>query len=166
MRLSRIALPLVLIGLTGCPKPAGPPRTFDRPAFSFTYPADWTVDDKDKDYDPDHLFSIDASDGAMVMFVIYKPAIDPAGALATMVEEQEKRLNKPTKTDFKQWGPHTGVGTELRGKALSVVASTVRIFAFRKAGRTFVVTEYCPDDEKARLAPGYKLIQDSFQVKE
>ena len=49
---------------------SGHPKQYVRQGFSFEYPAAWTVDDQDKDHDPDHMFSIDASEGAMAMFVI------------------------------------------------------------------------------------------------
>ena len=47
-----------------------PSKTFPRPAFTFDYPTIWTVGQKDNAYDPDHLFIIDASFTAMIMFAI------------------------------------------------------------------------------------------------
>jgi len=156
---------LAMISAAGCRnKDAGPPKSFVRPAFKFDYPAGWAVDDKDKDYDPDHMFSIDASTGAMIMFVIFEPGIEPATALAKMVTQQEKQLPRAAKADFSRWGKFDGVGTELRGKLLSVSPTTIRIFAFQMAGKTFVITELIPDDEKAALDSGFRMIQDSFEV--
>lgn len=138
-------------------------KTFSRNAFSFDYPATWTVDDKDKDYDPDHMFSIDASKGAMIMFVISDQMLGSAATLETHAKQHEKNMISPSKNNFGRWGKHYGQGVSYRGKYLGV-QSTIRIFVFILMGRTFVITELTPDDEKAQLEPGFRIIRDSFKV--
>lgn len=157
----------LLLSAFGCSRgPVGPPPTkaIVREAFTFDYPASWTVDEKDADYDPDHMFSIDASAGAMIMFVIFDAEIDPSKALSISVKAQEKNIRGATKTEFKQWGRYSGAGMTLQGKAQGVVKITVRIFAFQASGKTFTITEHIPDDEKQQLTAGFGTIEDSFRV--
>lgn len=147
------------------PVPAAPPtKAFVREAFKFDYPASWTIDEKDMEYDPDHRFSIDASDGAFVRFAIYDPKLDPSKALALMVTAHEKNMPGASKSEFKQWGKYAGAGVTLQGKVRSVVKSTVRLFTFNDSKRTFAVTEYVSDDEKQQLTPGFQVVEKSFQV--
>jgi hypothetical protein len=87
-----------------------PPKSFARPGLTFDYPAAWAVDDRDKDYDPDHLFTIDASAGAMILFVIADADLDPAEALATNVQAQSKRVPSAVRTEFDRWGKYSGRG--------------------------------------------------------
>jgi hypothetical protein len=47
---------------------------------------------------------------------------------------------------------------------MGLVRSTIRVFVFNAEGKTFIVTECCPDDEKQQLAPGYQTIESSFRV--
>jgi hypothetical protein len=38
------------------------------------------------------------------------------------------------------------------------------VFVFSEEGKTITVVEYCPDDEKEQLDPGYQTIENSFRV--
>ncbi len=141
-----------------------PTTTFARPAFTFEYPAAWEVDHEDKDYDPDHLFTIDASAGAMAMFWVDDAGPDPADKVAAMVEAHSESMPNAARTDFTRWGSYQGRGAVLRGQMLTGLRATFRVFAFTAGGKTFAVTEYFPDDEEQQLAPGYQTIQNSFRV--
>jgi hypothetical protein len=143
---------------------AAPPTSFTRPGFTFEYLGSWTVDDKDKDYDLDHLFTIDASQGAMVMFVIADAELDATTTLATHVQAQSKRIPNAMQSKYHRWGRYTGQGAVLRGRALGLIRVTFRVFVFNAEGRTFTIIEYCPDDEKQSLAPGFQMIENTFQV--
>jgi hypothetical protein len=145
-------------------QPPPPTKLFIRTAFRFDYPATWTVDEKDKDYDPDHMFTIDASVGGMVTVVIFDAVIDPAKTLSTNVKMQEKNIPGATKTEFKQWGRYDGAGMTLQGKVLGVAKSTYRIFVFNASEKTFLITELIPDDEEQQLAPGFRAVEETFQV--
>jgi hypothetical protein len=142
----------------------GPPKTLSRPGFTFEHPSTWTVDDKDKHYDPDHLFTIDASVGAMVMFVIADAELVPAKTLAINVQAQSKRITNAVQTEFDRWGNYDGRGVVLRGKVVGLIPATVRLFAFNAEGRTVTVIEFYPDDEKKQLALGFQTIENSFRV--
>jgi hypothetical protein len=145
-------------------RPPGPTKAFARPVFTFDYPAAWTVKETDKDYDPDHLFSIDASAGAFIMFVIADRELDPSKVLEVNLRAQGKRMTITEKTEFTSWGQYRGQGAMFRWKFLAFVPETVRVFVFNDGGKTFTLTEGFPDDEEKQLAPGYKTIEDSFRV--
>jgi hypothetical protein len=150
--------------------PAGPasttPTTLARPGFTLDYPSNWTVDRADEDYDPDHMFSIDPSDGAMIMFVIADAELDVGKVLESNATSQRERMPRAQRTDFDRWGKYTGRGFTLHGKAAGLVWSTARVFVFRAGGKTITITEFTPDDEAAQHAPGFRMIEDSFRVVE
>jgi hypothetical protein len=148
----------------GSAHPPGRLKTFARRGFTFDYPATWTVNDKDKDYDPDHLVIIDASLGAMVMFVIADAELNTSRVLAAHLQAQSKRMSNPVQTEFNSWGRHKGRGAVLRGNVLGLVRETIRTFVFNDSGKTFTVTESLPDDEEQQLALGYQSLEDSFRV--
>jgi hypothetical protein len=143
---------------------SGPPKQYARQGFTFDYPASWTVDDQDKDYDPDHMFSIDASDGAMAMFVVLDGELDPVSTLQAHVKVWSKKMPNAKQTEFKRWGKFDGVGVSLHGSVLGLLRWTSRIFVFNAADKTFTVIEFFPDDENQQLAPGYRMIENSFRV--
>jgi hypothetical protein len=140
------------------------PKMFVRKAFKFEYPATWTVDEKDKDFDPDHMFSIDASDGSMISFVVYEAENDLQQTLSIMANAQEKILHGVTKKEFKHWGPFDGLGVTLQGKLQGVFKCTIRIFTFHASNMTFVITEHTPDEERQQLLAGFQLIEKTFLV--
>ena len=53
------------------------PQKLVREKFELEYPSNWKIDAEDKDYDPDHMFSIDSPGNAFVMFVIGSGDTDP-----------------------------------------------------------------------------------------
>lgn len=160
-----VAAVVILLPTVGCQKgSADQPKSLVRPAFSFNHPSSWTVDEKKDTYDPDHNFFIDASEGAMIHFLVVEPETNPKEAVATMAAEQEKRMKGASRSQFTRWGSFEGVGTQLQGKMLSIYPTTVRVFGFNRSGKTFVITEFMPDDEIEQLSAGYRMIQDSFKV--
>jgi hypothetical protein len=142
----------------------GPTKTLARPGFTFDHPAAWTVNDQMKSYDPDHLFQIRASIGAYIFFAIADKDLDVAKTLANHVEPHSKRMTNPVQTEFDRWGKYNGSGVVLRGTFLFLVPTTIRVFVFSEGGKTITVVEYCPDDEKEQLDPGYQTIENSFRV--
>jgi hypothetical protein len=139
-------------------------RPFVRDAFRFEYPSGWEVDEKDKDYDPDHDFAIEAPGKSMIMFVIHQAENDLDKVMTVRVETHSKNLLGSSKSEFTKWGKYEGRGVQLRGKYQGVTKTTVRLFAFHAFGKTFSITEYTPDDEAAGCATGFKMIADSFEV--
>jgi hypothetical protein len=134
-----------------------------REAFKLDYPASWTITEKDE-HDPDRLFSIHAPKGGIINLTIVQPKIDDSKALAVVARHHEKEMPGATKTEFKQWGKYRGAGLTLKGKYNKEVKSTVRIFAFTDSQKTFVITEFLPADNKQQLAPGFRAVENSFQV--
>ncbi|HEY2784867.1 MAG TPA: hypothetical protein VGJ05_07820 [Fimbriiglobus sp.] len=140
-------------------------KVFDRQAFSFNYPATWKIDDKDADFDADHMFSIDASDSAMIIFTILEEKINPHEALSLRIERQKKQIREEKRSSFSHWGTFDGSGVLLYGKTTRNVDVSLRIFVFNSANKTFAITEYAHKNEMQMLAGGYQMIESSFRIK-
>ena len=139
--------------------------SINRTAFSVSYPFNWTLDTKDEDYDPDHLFSIDASDGSMVMVVIKDEVTNPASASAAFVASTEKAfsLSNTSRLQFRKWGQYDGVGYIITGNASSVPITT-KIFSLNSAGKTITIILHAPDEELKDVGPGFKEVEETFTV--
>ncbi|GAA4319575.1 hypothetical protein [Flaviaesturariibacter amylovorans] len=143
-------------------------RIIDRAAFRLYYPAAWTIDTADDDYDPDALFSIDVSnDNAMSMFFVFDTDIDEDLFVNEQVKEfRNQLLKKSTLTRFREWGRYRGTGVELKGRIMGVFPGRVRIFAHSGAESSFINVEQYFDSDSARVAPGMELIAASFLLKQ
>ena len=139
-------------------------KTIDRDGFTVKYPGNWTIDTGDPDYDPDALFSIDTAGNCFVMFHLFGHDIDLAEATAAQVEEFEGMLSSTSVADFTTWGSYTGDGKEIKGKFL-FLPTTVRPFAFTDGSRSFLVAEFCYDEDQPAVEPGFELVRTSFQLK-
>jgi len=139
----------------------------DRPAFQFEYAGNWHIDTESKDYDPDHMFSIDSPGQSFLMVVVADGELSPHVAVEKQVEAHTKKVMKEaTKTELTEWGAHAGEGVLLKGKHLGISPGTIRIFAFREQGTTYSVIESTYDDDRANVQPGFDLIARTFRVKE
>ena len=143
------------------------PITVDRPAFRFQYAGNWKIDVGDKDYDPDHSFSLDSPGQSFVMIQVADGLLDPKHLVETHASLQtEKIVKQATRTPFTRWGAFTGEGVLLKGKQLGLLAGTVRIFSFQDREHTYTVVESTYDEDRANVGPGFELVERSFQVKE
>lgn len=142
------------------------PVTLERASFSLSYPRNWKIDDKDEDYQPDHMFSIDSPGDCFVMLTLLDAATDSATTVKDQAELYEDKLIKGAhRTPFTRWGRYAGAGLELKGKMLGITPGTVRIFSHATASRSFVAIESCYDEDRAMTAPGFELIASSFQLR-
>jgi hypothetical protein len=139
-----------------------PTKPFVRKGFKFEYPASWTVDEKDEDFDPDHKINIDASKKAFVGFVIVEP--EKSELFSKYVKIFESKMPAATKTEFDQWGKYKGTGTSLQGKFSNGTTYSIRIFAFNDSNKTFLINETMPDSEKAELTAGFRIVEESFEL--
>ena len=143
------------------------PITVDRPAFRFQYAGNWKVDVGDKDYAPDHSFSLDSPGQSFVMIQVADGLLDPKNLVETHASLQtEKLIKQATRTPFTRWGAFTGEGVLLKGKQLGLLAGTVRIFSFQDREHTYTVVESTYDEDRANVGPGFELVERSFRVKE
>lgn len=136
-----------------------------RDSFSISYPAGWTIDKEDPDYDPDALFSFDSPDGNnMIMFIIMNVPIDAEEMLNQQVTEFQKQLIKnPETTEFTQWGRYTGKGKMLKGKLLGLQKGFVRIFVYTDDDKAMLMVQQCYDDDFVTLKKDYELMEQSFR---
>jgi hypothetical protein len=138
-----------------------------RERFRLEYPGNWTIDEEDEDYDPDHLFSIDSPGSCHVSVIVFDAAIPAKDSVGAQVEALVPRLVKePVQTPFTRWGAYDGEGMALAGKILGVLKGSVRIFAHESAAEdlTFTIVEFCYDEDLPLVRPGFELIERSFQL--
>lgn len=143
----------------------GTPVVVERPAFRFEHPANWKIDASDKDYDPDHLFTLDTPGQSFMMFVVAEATVDPKEALETNVTAQQKVVKGAVREPFTRWGSFDGAGAVLRGKHLGITPGSVRIFAWQSGGRTFTVVQSTFDEDRDKVSPGFELVARTFRVK-
>jgi hypothetical protein len=141
------------------------PQSLRRPAFELQYPGNWQIKTTDDDYDPDHLFSIESPGQSFEMFIVADGELDPQVSLDAQVSAQtSKVMHDAVQKPFTHWGSHDGVGVLLTGKHLGIAAGSIRIFSFRAGDRTFTLVESTYDDDRAKVAPGFALIERTFKV--
>ncbi len=140
----------------------------DREKFSLEYPASWTIDTKDEDYDPDAMFSIDSpDDGSLIMFFYIDAEMDPDMVL----DEQEKAMTKAAMkkpssvTAFSSWGNYSGKGRTLKGKLLGIFKGQINLFVCNENEATLLVLEQYYDKEAEAIVPILNQIASSFQFK-
>lgn len=140
----------------------------NREKFSLEYPASWTIDTQDEDYDPDAMFSIDSpDDGSLIMFFYIDAEIDPD----MMLDEQEKAMTKAAMkrpssvTTFNSWGNYSGKGRTLKGKLLGIFKGQINLFVCNENKATLVVLEQYYDKEAETLVPVFNKIASSFRFK-
>lgn len=146
----------------------GETKTISRAKFRVEYPGNWTIDDVDEDYDPDHLFSIDSPGSCHVQFVLFDTATDPASSLDAQVSAfVPKIIKEPSQKPMDSWGSFEGKGVILDGSIMGVQRGTVRIFssADRDKDVTFTVIEFCFDEDMSSVSPGFELVRKSFELK-
>jgi hypothetical protein len=143
------------------------PQRIDRPTFRLQYPRNWRVDTAASDHDPDRNFSIDSPGQSFVLFMIATGEMDPKTTVDAHVSQQTAKLMRDaTRTPFERWGSYRGEGVLLTGKMLGLTPGTIRIFAFREGERTVTVLESTYDDDRSKVAPGFALIERTFQMKD
>lgn len=141
------------------------PTALDRPGFSLKFPANWKLRSDDEDFDPDHMFSIDSPGSSFVMVIVAEGDLEPKDSVREHVTIQTSKLIKNARQmPFSRWGTFTGEGVLLAGNYLGLEPGTMRIFSWRTTGRTFTIVESTYDDDRARVAPGFALIERSFKV--
>jgi hypothetical protein len=142
-------------------------RPFVRERFQFEYPGNWTIDEADEDYDPDHLFSIDSPGSCTLSVIVFDAAISAKTSLDGQVEAFVPRIvNQPVQTPFTRWGAYDGEGVALAGKILGVMPGNIRIFAHesQREALTFTIVEFCFDEDLPLVRPGFELIERTFAL--
>ena len=141
------------------------PRPFVRERFQLDYPGNWTIDEADEDYDPDHLFSIDSPGSCTVSVIVFDAAIPAKTSVDGQVEAFVPRIVKqPVQTPFTRWGAYEGEGVTLAGKILGVLPGNIRIFAHesQREDLTFTIVEFCYDEDLPLVRPGFELVERTF----
>lgn len=134
-----------LVGLFASERPAAvtQPIAVERPAFRFEFPGNWSVDTKDSDYDPDHMFSVDSPGQSFVMFVIADGEVEPKTAVDEHASAQMARMMKDgRRTPLTTWGGRSCEGALISGKHLGLAPGTIRVFSFRERQKTFTISVF------------------------
>lgn len=161
----KLLLPAItlLFSIAGYQLQAQEHQTIRRDSFSLKYPAGWTIDKEDEEYDPDAFFSLDSPDDEnMIMFMISTP-IDADVMLDAQVDAFTAGLVKKAEiTSFTKWGKYNGQGKLLKGKLLGTFDGFVRIFVHTTEHKTLLVVEQCYDKAWTTLEKDYELMRSSF----
>jgi hypothetical protein len=136
----------------------------DRDGFRLDYPANWRVDKKDEDYDPDHLFTIESPGSAFVMFILGALDSDPGETLKMQREQHEKMMSDASFEPFPTYAGLAGKGATMKGRVLGI-PTTIRIFTCNRDGTTVIMTEHCPDEDLKHVRAGFELVEKSFALK-
>jgi hypothetical protein len=140
------------------------PKKLAREKFEIQYPSNWKIDTEGKDYDPDHMFSIESPGSAFVMFVIGPGETVPEDTLKEQIRQFEKLMGSPDIERFERYGGLTGKGATLKGRILGI-RTTAKLFAFHEDGLTVMITQSCPDEDLQPVQAGFSLIENSFTLK-
>ena len=159
-----------LEGLAETEQPADvrSPQRIERARFRLAYPGNWSVDEADEDYDPDHLFSIDSPGSCHVSVLLFESALGAKPSVAAQRQAFVPRLVRdPKETPFTRWGAYEGDGVALAGRILGLYPGSIRIFAHESAREdlTFTIVEFCYDEDLPAVRPGFELIERSFELK-
>jgi hypothetical protein len=140
-------------------------RPIVRERFHLEYPGNWAIDEKDEDYDPDHLFSVDSPGSCSVTVIVFDAAISAKISVDAQVEALVPRVVKhPVLARFARWGAYDGEGVTVGGKIFGLMKGSIRIFAHEseREDLTFTIVEFCFDEDLALVRPGFELIERTF----
>jgi hypothetical protein len=154
------ALPVLLLLIAaGCQKP----KPLTGKGFSLMMPARWHVVTDDKDYDPEHRFSLKGPAGmpAHVVFHLYDETLEPARRVDAIANSMIKNHPQATRSPFGHWGQYDGAGVELRYDSEGVPV-IVRFFAWSGHARSFVVIETSAEKYESNLKPTFAQVASSF----
>jgi hypothetical protein len=168
----RRAVAMLVLGILGLLAPlraadqATDAKTIDQANFTFQYPANWTVDTKAKDYNPNKTFTLNSPQQSYVQFDIYDKPGDLKGVLASeMVYFDGLAVTTLSKSSIDKWGNYSGMGTHLKGKILDSYPGGIRIFTFNTKEHNVIVVEYYFSSELKDVQSDLDLIESSFKMK-
>ncbi|MEK7269607.1 MAG: hypothetical protein AAB215_01545 [Planctomycetota bacterium] len=153
---------LEFVGAEGQKADTAHPRTLERKGFRLEYPSNWKIDEKDEDYDPDRMFSIESPGSAFVMIAMVPVKVDPEEHMKGQIDSFANLMGaKPSVARFETYGRYKGKGASLKGKVLGVPV-TVKAFACFAEGATALVVQQVPDEDIGLEKDGLDLIEKSF----
>ena len=139
------------------------PKDLTRAAFSVRYPGNWSIDPAGN---LDRLFSIDSPGSCHVQIAVLDQRIESRTLVDTQVKALDGTVMTPAlrRDPTARWGASEGEGAEVKGKASGTPPLTVRIFGRAGTPRSFVVVEYCYDDDLPHVEPGFELVRSTFRL--
>jgi hypothetical protein len=162
----------IALGFGGClvyfathgekPADVANPKTHASAAFRLSHPGNWTIDD-DGDIPGAKQLFVESPGACMVVVTVFEDSIEPAEAIRIQEKEVKRLGSDMTRTPFTRWGSFTGEGIALKGKIL-LIPGWMRIFAHQGDTRSFSVMEYCYDEDRSAVQPGFEQIERSFTL--
>ena len=131
----------------------------DRPMYTLTFPAEWKLDDKDKDFDLDNYFQrIDTPGSCNMSFFLFTSKEDEKAHVAMQLAKMKEVLFKSesTETPFTTWGALTGTGVELKGRVKPLGPARLRTFMHADDKHSVLVNQFCFDEDSAGDAAGVR----------
>ncbi|MBC2593579.1 hypothetical protein H5P28_04820 [Ruficoccus amylovorans] len=145
-------------------------KKLDRPGFSLTYPADWTVATQQEDFDADRLFTIEVANAdSYITIKIFVPDADTDAddiMFSILTTLDGPMIETYSRDSFEQWGNFKGQGRHLKGKIAGFLPGGARIFVSTDGPKGILVTELYYSDDLDKAMPGFDLIRKSFVFKQ
>ncbi|WP_309381697.1 hypothetical protein [Cerasicoccus frondis] len=144
--------------------------TINRPAFSLSYPKEWTIASHQADYDPDKLFTIETGGASHIMIEIFdaNSEMDLENTMRNvLIALDGTAVNTYSEAKFDTWGKYTGQGKHLKGKVMNLFPGGLRVFATVIPGKNkgLLVTEFYMSDDLPNALPGFELISQTLVFK-
>ncbi len=139
--------------------------TLERPGFRLTYPANWRIDTQDEDYDPDADFGIaPVYADALIRFSLYDEPLNVAQRADAWLADVGGVFGLTQVRETVRWGGVRGKGYRARGR-IEDDDFVVVLFCGSSERRSFEVLRITVQEAEGKLAPGFRQIRESFQLK-
>lgn len=157
----------LLKDLTASEQPAdiNNPQIFSRKKFSVEVAGNWKEDVEMEGYQAESLFMFVSPNNNSAHFTIYDMPVEPVEELESQVEYVKESLRDVKATPFTKWGRYTGQGMKLEGKWGGVYPFVTRVFCHSTDDEALLVYEQYNLEDEAKTQPGYKLIEQTFKLK-
>lgn len=156
---------LAAAGSIDVPPDVDNPITIDRVGLYVRHPGNWWVDEDAEGFDADASFTIEPIQDAAAIFDLWDEPVDERAETTEWVEYYRETFHGDDISEFHQWGGHTGFGMDYWGVS-EVSRYRLRVFTFNGATRAATVVEICEESVTEVLEPGFKLIRNSFRLKD
>ena len=144
-------------------------RLFRAHGISFIIPKEWKMK-KVKDLETHHSIDVRKrgfNSSGLVLITVFHQELDPEETLYHMLvafgDVALYRNFAYTETAAVQYGKHEAVAAKFSMTILTIPHSCI-IYSFQKNGKTFCILHQEADEDSQKNAPGFKSIEESFEV--
>lgn len=139
------------------------PKRIERESFRVSYPGNWKIDTEDEDYDLDEAFAIESPGASSLLLFIFDFATDPVENVQDHAAGFEEMTAQGESTQFTKWGNLEGEGVHIKGTLMDLPAG-IKIFSHSTETKSIVVIAQYFEEDLDKVAPGFELIGNSFEL--